>query len=122
MKITHLVLWCQDNTLSAKFYKKLGFENMQSDDEHSIVRLGDFMLDLVSMRDEDIFANDSMSANKGRGLYIYLHVDDVDETHAALLAKGFQPATQPKDWPWGNREFILKDPDGYKLCFWQATQ
>lgn len=24
----------------------------------------------------------------------------------------------PRDWPWGNREFVLKDPDGYKLVFW----
>lgn len=109
----------QENKISEKFYKKLGFEITQSDDDHSLVALHGFAIDLVSMRDEEKFARDSMASNKGRGLYIYIKVENVDAMHAELLSKGFVPATQPQDWPWGNREFILKDPDGYKLCFWE---
>lgn len=121
MKITNLVLWVQENKLSEKFYKKLGFTVEQSDDEHSLVSLGGFKLDLVSMRDQEPFTRDSMSGDKGRGVYIYISVEDVDAKYEQLATKGLRPATQPKDWPWGNREFILKDPDGYKLCFWQAV-
>lgn len=120
MKITHLVLWVQENKLSEKFYKKLGFAVDQSDDDHSLVSLHDFALDLVSMRDETKFARDSMAGDKGLGMYIYVRVDDVDVQHKILRDAGFAP-TDPKDWPWGNREFILKDPDGYKLCFWQPA-
>src|SRR5690349_16659867 len=112
MKITNLVLWVQENKLAEKFYKKLGFEVVQSDDNHSLVALDGFMLDLVSMRDQEPFTRDSMSGNKGRGVYIYIRVDSVDDKHKELLAQGFAPATAPKNWPWGNREFILKDPDG----------
>jgi catechol 2,3-dioxygenase-like lactoylglutathione lyase family enzyme len=119
MKITNILFWVQENKLSEKFYKKLGFKVLQSDDEHSMVSLDGFGIDLVSMRDENKFARDSMSADKGRGVYVYIRVDDVDATHRELAAKGVAPATRPKDWQWGNREFILKDPDGYKLCFWQ---
>ena len=122
MKITNLVLWVQENKLSERFYKKLGFQVAQSDDDHSLVLLHGFGLDLVSMRDEAPFTRDSMAGDKGRGLYIYLHVDDVNATYRMLVAKGFLPVSTPKDWPWGNREFILKDPDGYKLCFWQAIR
>lgn len=120
MKVTNILLWVQENKLSEKFYRKLGFEILQSDDDHSMVSLHGFIIDLVSMRDEERFAKDSMSADKGRGVYLYIHVDDIDAKHEELIAAGFNPASQPKDWPWGNREFILKDPDGYKLCFWRA--
>jgi catechol 2,3-dioxygenase-like lactoylglutathione lyase family enzyme len=119
MKITNLVLWVQENKLSEKFYKKLGFEVGQSDDSHSILSLSGFALDLVNMRDEEMFARDSMSGDKGRGMYIYIRVDNVDDKYNELRAQGFTPTSEPKDWHWGNREFILKDPDGYKLCFWQ---
>jgi uncharacterized glyoxalase superfamily protein PhnB len=119
MKITNLLFWVQENKISEKFYKKLGFEIIQSDDSHSIVSLQNFSIDLVSMRDERIFTKDSMSGDKGRGVYVYIRVDDVDQKYSQLVTSGLTPATKPKDWDWGNREFILKDPDNYKLCFWQ---
>lgn len=119
MKITNLVLWVQENKLSERFYRKLGFEVSQSDNDHTLVSLNGFGIDLVSMRDEAQFAGDSMSADKGRGVYVYIKVDDVDAKYQELLDAHLTPYTQPKDWPWGNREFIIKDPDGYKLCFWQ---
>jgi uncharacterized glyoxalase superfamily protein PhnB len=120
MKITHLVLWVQENKLSEKFYKKIGFAVLESDDEHSMVSPGGFSLDLVSMRDDRKFAKDSMAAEKGLGAYIYVSVEDVDKKYEELVSAGFEP-TKPKDWPWGNRETVLKDPDGYKLCFWQPS-
>ena len=119
MKVTSLVLWVQDNTLSIKFYKKLGFEVVESTDQHSTVQVSDFQITLVSMREEAEFTHDALHPEKGRGLYLYLHVDDVDATHTRLKKLGITPHTTPRDWDWGNREFIVKDPDGYKLCFWQ---
>lgn len=122
MRITNLLFWVQENKLSEKFYKKLGFEILQSDDEHTLVALNGFSIDLVSMRDERQFAGDSMSGDKGKGIYVYINVGDVDVKHKELTDLGLEPHTKPKDWPWGNREFILKDPDGYKLCFWQSKE
>ena len=119
MKITGLALWTLDNTLSVKFYKKLGFEVTESNERHSAVKLGDFEITLVSMRDEEEFNRDSLSSDKGRGMYVYIHVDDVDAKYTELKQAGIEPYSKPRDWDWGNREFIVKDPDGYKLCFWQ---
>jgi uncharacterized glyoxalase superfamily protein PhnB len=119
MKITHLVLWVQENKLSEKYYKKLGFTVEQADDDHSLMSLGGFGVNLVNMRDEDPFTLDSMATNKGKGVYLYVRVDSVDAKYHELTAQGITPATAPKEWPWDNREFIVKDPDGYKLCFWQ---
>lgn len=119
MNITHILCWTQENRLSEKFYKKIGFEVVRSDDQMSVVALNGFEMWLLSMRDEEKFAGDALARDKGKGVYIYIAVDDVDATHQRLLKKGIQSATEPKDWPWGNREFVVKDPDGYKLCFWQ---
>ena len=118
MHFTQLLLWTQENKLSEKFYKKVGFAVVSSDDQVSVVTLQGLQITLVNMRDEELFARDSLASEKGKGMYIYIAVNDVDVTYTQLIRKGIQPVTEPKDWPWGNREFIVKDPDGYKLCFW----
>ncbi|HSX05667.1 MAG TPA: hypothetical protein VLF69_04320 [Candidatus Saccharimonadales bacterium] len=67
MHVTSLLLWVQENRLSEKFYKKIGFEVVRADDEHSVVALSpDFAIDLVSMRDEAQFAGDAQKTAKRR--------------------------------------------------------
>lgn len=122
MNITGLVLWTLDNTISVKFYRKLGFEVIESNERHSVVRLGNFSITLVSMRDEQEFNADSLASKKGRGMYIYIHVPNVDTEYQKLIQQKLKPHSEPRDWEWGNREFIIKDPDGYKICFWQPSE
>lgn len=119
MKITSVLLWVTENKTSERFYKKLGFEIKESTDGHTVVSLNGFDLQLVNMRDDDMFTKDSLAGEKGKGMYIYINVPAVDTAYAKLVKDGIKPSTQPRDWDWGNREFIVKDPDGYKLCFWQ---
>lgn len=118
MKVTNILLWVQENKESERFYKRLGFDVTTSTDGYSEIQHSTFKIVLVNMRDEDEFAGDSLAGEKGRGMYVYIHVDDVDDHYAKLVDGGFTPHTVPRDWPWGNREFVLKDPDGYKLVFW----
>jgi uncharacterized glyoxalase superfamily protein PhnB len=123
MKITNILFWVLDNKVSEKFYKKLGFDLATSDDGHSVMRVNGFDIVLVSMRDEELFAHDALTGIKGKGMYVYIEVLDVNKKYDEFVSYGVKPATKPKDWPhWGNREFIVKDPDGYKLCFWQPIQ
>lgn len=122
LKVTGLVLWVQDATISTRFYKKIGFEVTSETERDATVRLGGFQLSLVTMRDEDEFNGDSLAAEKGKGMYIYIQCDDVDGLHGRLKENGVIPHTEPRDWDWGRREFVVKDPDGYKLCFWRNVQ
>lgn len=122
MKYTNLLFWVQENKVSEKFYKKLGFDVAVSTDAYSEIELSDLKITLVNMRDENEFAGDSLAGAKGKGMYVYFYVDSVDAEHKRQSELGLNPATKPRDWPWGNREFILKDPDGYKLCFWQPIK
>ena len=121
MKVTNLLFWVSDNTLSEKFYKKVGFTVDHSDDEYSEVALEGFKIGLITMRDESEFTADSLAGERGKGMYVYISVEDVDAWHVELSRAGIKSVAEPRDWPWGNREFVVKDPDGYKLCFWQKS-
>jgi predicted enzyme related to lactoylglutathione lyase len=49
-------------------------------------------------------------------------VDDIDRVHATIAAMGggmFELSGPPKDHPWGERSFLLTDPDGNR---WEVAQ
>jgi catechol 2,3-dioxygenase-like lactoylglutathione lyase family enzyme len=50
----------------------------------------------------------------GRAIF---YVDDVDAQHARALAAGLVPEFAPRDAPWAERYFHLRDPDGHELSF-----
>lgn len=62
----------------------------------------------------------------GRGLNLQIEVEDVDRLLAALAAAGW-PLFLPLEEKWyrqgagetGNRQFVVADPDGYLLRFYQ---
>ncbi len=47
---------------------------------------------------------------------VYLYVEDVDAWQAEMLARGVVAEEAPRNQPWGNREMMLRDPDGNGLC------
>ncbi len=123
MKFTGLTFWVQDQKVSEGFYQKIGFEVVGSSDMMATLKLDDFELMLVSAKGSSgEFATDALADKKGKGLYVNLSVEDVDKKYQELKAAGIEPKTEPRDWPWGNREFVLKDPDGYKIVFWQKIK
>ena len=121
MNISGLTLWVADATLSYKFYKKLGFEVGEVTDRHAVVACGNFEITLVTLRDEAEFAKDALAQPKGFGMYVYIKVDDVDKKYGEIIKLGLKPSSEPRNHDWGNREFVIKDPDGYKLCFYQKV-
>lgn len=52
---------------------------------------------------------------------IIFYCDDVDKMHEHLKSNGYQPPT-PKDAPWGERFFHVKDPDGHELSMAQRLK
>ena len=50
------------------------------------------------------------------GALVHLYVKDVDAWQAELLTRGILAEHRPVDRPWGNREMLVCDPDGNKLC------
>lgn len=117
--IAGIVAYVKDLSKTAEFYKKLGFT--VTDDKEDIfgVRLNWFWIDFHPQDKEDKpeFQKEANLENKGAGQFLYISVDDIDEFYQLIIKKGLKPSSEPRDWPWGNREFIIRDPDGYKLVF-----
>ncbi|MBX9757574.1 MAG: VOC family protein [Beijerinckiaceae bacterium] len=52
---------------------------------------------------------------------IYAFVDDVDALHAQMKGLGAHITQEPQDYPYGMRDFMVRDLDGNQLAFGTAT-
>ncbi|HMC44589.1 MAG TPA: VOC family protein [Caballeronia sp.] len=48
---------------------------------------------------------------------VIIYVSDVDAMYRKAIAAGITPAFTPRDAPWNERYFHVKDPDGHELSF-----
>lgn len=119
--IAGIVCYVKDIELTAAFYEKLGFQTEEKNPQHLSIRLNWFWIDfeVEDKEDKPDFQKEAHAEHKGAGMFVYIRVEDVDEFYKGVIAKGLKPSSEPKDWPWGNREFVLRDPDGYKLVFFK---
>lgn len=105
---------------TARFYETLGFEVKKREAGYIAVYMNWFWMEFHSTRagaNKDL-AKDAKVTTRGAGVLLYLSVDDVDTFHKFLVSKGLKPASAPRDQG-GNREFLLRDPDGYKLVIFK---
>ena len=105
-----MTLATHDMARAIAFYRALGFE----------MRYGGGDAELTSFAAGSSFLN-VIAAPKGTAISFWgraiFHVDDVDALHARAVAAGFTPEAAPRDAPWGERFFHLRDPDGHELSF-----
>lgn len=52
------------------------------------------------------------SAFSGKGVYLTIEVENVDEVYKELKDKGVQIEIEVRDESWGDRHFAIKDPNG----------
>ncbi len=119
--VSGIVSYVKDIQKTAAFYEALGFIITKQEAGQLSIRLNWFWIDFIAGEEEEKveFQAEAKSEHKGSGTYLYISVDDVDEFYKGVIEKGLKPSSEPRDWPWGNREFVLRDPDGYKLVFFK---
>jgi uncharacterized glyoxalase superfamily protein PhnB len=72
------------------------------------------------MLNQDDFAK-GRDRQKGVGSRIWCHTaQDLDRLAAEIKARGGVLDQEPQDMPWGDRVFMLSDPDGFKFTFVQS--
>lgn len=90
---------------SLEFYKKIPgaqvvFESMGM---FALLKIGKGRLGLLQF-------------NPGQ-FHVEIESNDLDATYEALRAAGIEPEGPPSVKPWGERDFAVKDPDGFMLEF-----
>ena len=121
--VNRIGLYVHDTAASVSFYKDLGFEVVSDDGSVAEMKLGDVRIQFVAQETaegmDESFQKDAFGEPKGTGVYINIEVEQIDDYYQQLKQAGIKPSTEPRDWPWGQREFVVRDPDRYKLVFYQ---
>ena len=103
---------------SVHFYSdQLGFSvdkfDLESEPPMARLRAGAFKLTLAQHLETML--------TRGRGVNVFIGVDDVDRYHRELIAREVE-IYPPADEGWGGRFITIQDPDKYRLFFVTWTQ
>jgi catechol 2,3-dioxygenase-like lactoylglutathione lyase family enzyme len=119
--VSGITCYVKDLAKTAEFYEAIGFRRGKEEPDRITFYVNWFFVTFIAQDREDVaeWRKEAELPTKGAGVFVYVKVDDLDDIHKAVLAKGMNPAGEPEVRPSGNREFVLRDPDGYKLVFFQ---
>lgn len=130
MKTAALVpeLYCESIEATLEFYRGLGFSVafQRAEEKFAYLKRGD-----AEMMFEELGAGRNWLAGPldhpyGRGVNFQIEVGDADEVFEAAQALS-APVELPLEEKWyrqddgeaGSRQFVIRDPDGYLLRFYQ---
>ncbi len=107
-EINAITLGVADMACSIDFYASLGMgiKFRAPDDSFATMTHGDNFVNLEK--------NEEPGTDWGR---VILFVPDPDVIHDRAVKAGWTPEAEPRDAPWGERYFHLRDPDGHELSF-----
>ena len=119
--IAGLTCYVKDLARTADFYETIGFRRGKEESDRATFYVNWFFVTFVAQdREEDEkLRKEAEASTKGAGMSVYVKVDDIADYHKAVRAQGMKPEGEPEKAPSGNREFALRDPDGYRLVFFQ---
>lgn len=87
---------------------------------HAEVCAGDFPIWLHRVAPEHHMLAAHTLAGASAGLYV--DVDDVDAHYERVRARGAEIESEPKDQPYGSREYGVKDLEGHRWWFGSASK
>ena len=103
-----------DVTAAARFYQALGFERRGTDGVHVHVRWARYADLLLVPTPSGV----TLSGKKGLGVLLGYDASGVDlEVLARQAGEAGGVAEGPRELPWGTREVVVVDLDGYRLNF-----
>ena len=119
--ISGITCYVSDLTKAGEFYETIGFRRGKQEPDRMTFYVNWFFVALIAQdRQEDAGSRGGADLpNKGTGLFTYVKVDDVDDYYKAVVSKGLSPESEPQARHGGQREFVLRDPDGYSLVFFE---
>lgn len=116
---SYLVLYTKDLNKTEEFYKKLGVEISEKNERKLVFTIGDLELHFNTdepVKEYELIFNENP---RGAGTAFCLEVDNVDEYYSKLKSMNAEMISTVIKAPWGTREFLVNDPNGYHIVFWQ---
>lgn len=114
-----VVLYCADTEVSRRWYERVGFAYDKGYEGMHWFRLGDARVMLHPAEPGEVVRPPELAVT----------VDDVDQQFRVVQEAGLEPfdhgapgarLAAPVNRPWGERDFSLQDPDGYRWSFVQG--
>ena len=107
-------LFVRDMAASVAFYRnRLGFHALRVESDFAVLALGEAVLFLAG----DELYPEPLDEGRGRGVDVRVMVADIDRYHGDLAGRGVEVVHAIGDRDYGMRDFIIHDPDGYRLRF-----
>lgn len=113
---------------SLKFYKTIGFkvEYDRPENKFAFISLGEIQFMLQKINTNDKWNLGKLAYPFGNGINFQLEIDNLDEIYNNLKNSNYK-ITFDIEENWyrqdnkllGNREFLIQDPDGYLLRFFE---
>lgn len=115
-----IVCYVQDIAKTVEFYQQLGFEFKVKEPTRATAYINWWWIDFhqIDATDAPPWHVSSKANNEEIGALFYFSVDNVPRAYDELTSKGLQPSNEPADLR-GNKEFMIIDPDGYRLVFFK---
>lgn len=105
---------------SKDFYMKyLGFQLVFENDWYIELLAENSTTMGVSFVQPDLAAGEKFT---GKGMILSFEVEDVDAEYARLKQTGVLICEELKDKPWGERSFVINDPNGVHLYIYRSIQ
>ncbi len=109
ISVSSLLYYVTDIAKTREFYEAIGF---QFDDK------GDKVVTYVNWFSIELRESKDVKPSDGSG-YAYIKVDSVEELQKRLASKGIKQQGEPTNVGGGVTELQVRDPDGYRLTFFQ---
>lgn len=116
---------------SLKFYKTIGFkiEYDRPENKFAFISLGEIQFMLQEISDNDKWTVAPLTYPFGNGVNFQLEVSNLDEIYNNLKSANYKITFdieenwyRQDDQLLGNREFLVQDPDGYLLRFFEDIE
>jgi predicted enzyme related to lactoylglutathione lyase len=119
--ISGLTCHAKDLARTGDFYETIGFRRGKEASDRATFYVNWFFVTFVAQDREEgeDLRKEAETSTKGTGMSVYIKVDDITDYHEAVVAQGMKPEGEPERTPSGHWEFALRDPDGYRLVFFQ---
>ncbi len=116
-KLSNTILYCERWRETLDFYRRvLALPVSVEKDWFVEFQLTEYSF--VSIADA---GRATIDAAGGRGVTLALQVEDIDAVHARLSDAGVDVPAVGRH-PWGALSFFCRDPEGYRLEFWQPLE